>query len=362
MHRNPGFRLPSLSTALFAFVTFFALVGFAAMALLAERRLESVESGVQSESVYLRGEALRMNFAKALGREWKSVKAVAGTLRMHSIDAARPRLTAISRISDSIAWAGIADASGKLVASSRPLLEGQDVSGSLWFRRGLGGNFIGAAEADDRLARLVPAETDGPVQYLDLSVAIHDDEGRAEGVLIYRLNVAWVQNYLVESAEVLDLDLFMVDGRGRVLFEHTEEFDQPLSPRARQVVASGQQGTFRVAQDADHDAFLALLPKVVTGEMASLDWRLVARVPTRIAGFGLGSFVLSADILWLLLGFGTALLLGTALFSRYFLRPLRVLSREAQAIAEGRDTYPAEQHSSREAETLASAIVRIQRA
>ncbi|GAD56758.1 MAG: hypothetical protein ACJASC_001754 [Limimaricola cinnabarinus] len=357
------YRLPSLTTALFGFVTLFAIVGFGAMTLVADRRLENVASAVQSESVYLRGEALRMNLSKALDREWNSVNAVAGTLRMNAIRVARPRLIAISRISNSIAWAGIADASGRLVASSHDELEGQDVSRATWFRRGLAGSHIGTAPAGDPLGRLVPSDAagEGPVKFVDLSVAIRDDEDRVEGVLIYRLNAGWIQNYLVESARVLDLDLFLVDGRGRVLFDYVQSVPGGLSDRAAQVVASGQQGIFRVEHDDKHDVFLALLPKLVTDGMASLDWRLVARVPTRITGLGLGPFMLSRDIVALLLGSLLALLLGTALFSRYFLRPLQTLSREAEAIAEGRDIYPAEQRSSREAEILSSAIVRIQK-
>ncbi len=355
------YKLPSLTTALFGFVTLFAVVGFGAMTLVADRRLDNVASAVQSESVYLRGEALRMNLSKALDREWNSVNAVAGTLRMKQIRAARPRLTAISRISDSIAWAGIADASGRLVASSHSELEGQDVSRAMWFRRGLTGNHIATAPVGDPLARIVPSDLEGPVQFVDLSAAIRDEQGRVDGVLLYRLNAGWIQNYLVESAKVLDLDLFLVDGRGRVLFDYIQAVPGGLSDRAAQVVASGQQGTFRVEHDAKHYVFLALLPKLVTNGMASLDWRLVARVPTQISGLGLGSFMLSRDIVALLLGSILALLLGTVLFSRYFLRPLRTLSREAEAIADGRDIYPAEQRSSREAEVLSAAIVRIQK-
>jgi hypothetical protein len=354
-------RLPSLATALFGFVAIFAFLGLGALALLAERRLEEVGNRVQAEAVQLRGEALRMNFGKALGREWNSVNAVAGTIDMGAIEATRPRLAAISRISNAIAWTGIADSSGRLLASSRPLLEGQDVSGSLWFRRGLNGKYIGSAETDDRLARLVPGAGDGPVRFVDMSVAIRDHEGRAEGVLLYRLNVTWIQEYLIESAGVLELDLFLVNGRGDVLFEHYEQIGQSLSPRARQVVTSGQQGVFQVPLEQHGEAFLALLPKIVTGDMASLDRRLVARVPAQVAGFGLGSVVFSRDIFWVVLGFGAALVLGTALFARYFLAPLRTLSRDAEAIAEGRDTYPAEQRSSREAQTLSAAIVRLQR-
>ena len=43
------------------------------------------------------------------------------------------------------------------------------------------------------------------------------------------------------------------------------------------------------------------------GWLASLDWRLVARVPAQVAGFGLGSVVFSRDIFWVVLGFGAAL-------------------------------------------------------
>ncbi|MCP1170009.1 cache domain-containing protein [Limimaricola litoreus] len=355
------YRLPSLTVATFSFVIFTALAGLAFMTVAADRRLDSVESAVQARSVYLRGEALRMNLSKALDREWNSINAVAGTLRMEQIDAARPRLTAISRISSSIAWTGIADASGRLVASSRPEVEGQDVSASMWFRRGLGGSYAGAAERANRLARLVPGDTEGRVQFVDLSAAIRDSDGRVEGVLIYRLNMGWIHSYLVESGKVLDLDLFLVDGRGRVLFDHAEAMPEGLSDRAQQVVSSGQQGTFRVPHDAQNDAFLALLPKIVTGDMASLDWRLVARVPTQISALNIGSFVFSRDILFVILGLSGALMLGTALFCRYFLSPLRILSREAQAIAEGHDIYPNEQHSSREAARLSEAIVRLQR-
>ena len=254
------YRLPSLTTALFGFVTLFAIVGFGAMTLVADRRLENVASAVQSESVYLRGEALRMNLSKALDREWNSVNAVAGTLRMNAIRVARPRLIAISRISNSIAWAGIADASGRLVASSHDELEGQDVSRATWFRRGLAGSHIGTAPAGDPLGRLVPSDAagEGPVKFVDLSVAIRDDEDRVEGVLIYRLNAGWIQNYLVESARVLDLDLFLVDGRGRVLFDYVQSVPGGLSDRAAQVVASGQQGIFRVEHRARPRAFHAV--------------------------------------------------------------------------------------------------------
>ncbi len=359
--KNSNFnKLPSLSAAMYGFVALFAAVGLLAFTIVADRRLEQVESGIQSESVYLRGEALRMNFAKALEREWNSINAVAGTLDVSNVDGTRPRLTAISRISNSIAWTGMADASGRLVASSQPVLEGRNVSNSRWFTRGLAGTYAGTVDASDSLVRLVPSDSETDIKFLDMSVAIRDAYGRAEGVLLYRLNLGWIASYLEESADALQMDVFLVDGRGQLIISHHDAVGQPLSSRGEQIAASGQSGVFRISSPGQEDVFLAAVPKLASGDLAALDWRLLTRVPTGINRSG--PLSMPTELVWLILGLGLALMAATSIFIRYFLSPLQDLAQEAVAIAEGNETYPSELRSSREAARLSSAIVRLQNA
>lgn len=79
-------------------------------------------------------------------------------------------------------WIGLTDTSGRVVASTERLLEGQDVSQQPWFQGAQRTPFIGDVHESPLLDHLI-----------DLAVPVFDEAGVLRGVLGAQLNWAWAQ-------------------------------------------------------------------------------------------------------------------------------------------------------------------------
>ena len=113
-------------------------------------------------------------------REIQSLAALDAGMRVEGRAAERrSRIEALREQRPVYAWIGYADASGRVLTATTGTLEGEDVSGLPWFKRGITGPAVGDVHESPRLSR--PAG--GPLRSVDIAVPVRDAAGRVTGVL-----------------------------------------------------------------------------------------------------------------------------------------------------------------------------------
>lgn len=92
------------------------------------------------------------------------------------------------------AWVGVADATGRIVASTEPKLAGEDVSGQPWFKAGRNGLLVGDVHSpSDGLAAQLGLGSGSKSRLIDVASPIVV-EGRVVGVLAAFLNWSWAED------------------------------------------------------------------------------------------------------------------------------------------------------------------------
>ncbi|WML58583.1 diguanylate cyclase domain-containing protein [Neobacillus sp. PS2-9] len=88
-------------------------------------------------------------------------------------------------------WVGLTDANGKVVASTKGILENVDISERPVFQNGSKGQFIGDVHDAVLLAKLLPNPSGEPLQFVDISRPVHGEDGKLVGVLAAHLSWEW---------------------------------------------------------------------------------------------------------------------------------------------------------------------------
>ncbi|MBT2692068.1 diguanylate cyclase [Bacillus sp. ISL-55] len=114
-------------------------------------------------------------------------------------------------------WIGLTDSSGTVVAASDKILVGSDISQRPVYQEGKKGTFIGDVHNAVLLANLLPNPTGEPMQFVDISKALTDENGNFTGVLAAHLSWEWsqqVQDEIVEPLkdELSGAEVFVVSG------------------------------------------------------------------------------------------------------------------------------------------------------
>jgi signal transduction histidine kinase/ActR/RegA family two-component response regulator len=94
-----------------------------------------------------------------------------------------------------VAWAGVTDARGRVLAALDGLLLGVDVSARDWWQSAQRGLHFGDVHEAKLLAKLLPAPHSGePWRFVDIAVPLHDGAGRVGGVLALHLSWPWLRD------------------------------------------------------------------------------------------------------------------------------------------------------------------------
>ncbi|WP_413305669.1 diguanylate cyclase [Bacillus sp. 1P10SD] len=88
-------------------------------------------------------------------------------------------------------WVGLTDAKGKVVASTKGILENADISERPVFKNGRKGQFIGDVHDAVLLAKLLPNPSGEPLQFVDISRPVVGENGKLVGVLAAHLSWEW---------------------------------------------------------------------------------------------------------------------------------------------------------------------------
>ena len=123
------------------------------------------------------------------------VAASLATLRDPASPVAERRkvLDVLQETTPEIAWIGLTDASGRIIAATGKVLEGDGADTRPWFRGAREQPYVGALRDNPELAREVPShvEPDFPRRFLDLAVPVTGANGQFAGVLAAHLRWNW---------------------------------------------------------------------------------------------------------------------------------------------------------------------------
>lgn len=348
--------LPTLSTSLFCFLFVFACTAFAALLVFLDKRLDDYAMGVQADEIGFRGAALSFVLSEALAREWAGHTGIARTIDVNKRDQARKMAESMVRTQKSIARVAVADLEGIIIASSKSSEEDTNVSTEAWFRRGFDRNFFGGIYEHRPLARFIENEDEYRLRYIDFSGPITRPDGIHEGVLVYRMRVAWLRDFLEQAAVKLSADVFLLDSQNKVILA-SKQFTG--IPQAIQEFRRDFTGTIRIDGTLAMEPAIVSIQRIVGDESVPyLDWRLVASTP--LINFSVRDLELNSDFYLAIGMLLVALAAGTIVFARQFLRPLQILSLQAEGIASGKNLYPIDVKTSREAARFSAAFSQIQ--
>jgi hypothetical protein len=335
----------------------FALAAFVAAVLIVSLPLRSYvgayERDVQSEVALRAGNALRLTMSRAIQREWDSLNALTQQIDMENTAGARSFTDAVVRASAAVEWVGVATPDGRVVAGSRRTRESEDVGTQAWFYDGIKrGTF---ASYQDRRAT-ASSEASG---LLNLSAPVIDRFGVTRGVIVYSLRLNWMETYLREAAEQLDVDFAVLDERGDRVIEVSNHVSSALPGAVGNLAKFGSDITRYIpAENGNEDYVMAVFPSLLTGDIPHFAWDLVVKVPAMTSNAGLSE--LMGHVRWAISGLFFLMAICAVLYARHYILPIERLTRDAEDIAAGRLVYPTDSSSSRESAHLSSALSVIQ--
>ncbi|KQQ32740.1 hypothetical protein ASF61_14475 [Duganella sp. Leaf126] len=195
--------------------------------------------------------------------------------------ARRELLEQVQTSAPQYAWIGVADASGKVVASTGGMLEGADVSMRPWFGDAAKGIHVHDVHDAKLLAKHLPLDRGNPQRFVDLAfpVRLAGPDGTSAGVLGAHLSWAWIgQLGRMFNAPVAEraVEIMLVSADGTVLMGPDDAVGNRLDRLAPGVPAASP-----VANELQWvDGKRYITARYAThgkGEYPGLGWTVLAR-------------------------------------------------------------------------------------
>ncbi|OWW20998.1 sensor histidine kinase [Noviherbaspirillum denitrificans] len=275
-----------------------------------------------------------------------------------SIDDKRMVLDARQETYHYYAWIGLVDPQGKVMVSTRGMLEGADVSQRPWFRNALQGINVGDVHEAVLLAKLLPNPTSEPKRFVDVAFPYEDKSGRVQGVLGVHLSWQWAreveQSVMEPIAARRKVESMIVSTDGTVLLGPANLQGKKLAQQSVRAAADGNG--FAVEDWADGHSYLVGYSKGKGyGPYPGLGWTVLVRQDVndayepvrRIQRTVLGSGIALALL------FSVAGLIG----ARRISRPMQDLAAAAERIQRRESAeIPVEHGTYAEVRTLAGSL------
>lgn len=281
--------------------------------------------------------------AQSLARQldstmWARANQIAALSRIDALKdpaVAQSTIDELKRRDTTIAWIGMTDASGRVVAASNGLLLGADISRRPVHQEGMKGLFVGDVHDAVALKGKVPYLQGETPKFVDVSAPLQKSDGTVVGVLATHYSWEWAHASIRQLIEPLGdlkgLSLFILSADGTVLIGPDGSVGKPLpvpvlSARARDgwsadVWPDGVTYVTGVARGKGlHD-------------YAGLGWTVVARQPADIV------FAQSDRLQQIIVGSGIVLALLFSLAGWFaagrISRPLSAIADAAARIGNG---------------------------
>lgn len=305
-----------------------ALAFFLAGQSMLETRTEQLETASIERAVTVRASGAALAFANALDEDWQRIVWTARTYSGGDIRSLQQALDTLVLDQDRISWAGVAGNDGVVIAASRGMLVGADVSQRPWFAAGLKGAYAGDVHEAVLLNKILGGTEAEPLRFLDFALPL--ERGPVRGVLGVHINAQWAERYLTGIARSLGIELYLVGADGTAAIRTDGHSGGKVDLSGLIPAADAQPASRMVRWPDGVDYFTAVVPQVVTGDMPSFGWTLVARIkPGSFGGLAgdipdeIGTILAregAALVLRILLGVlaaGAALFAGAAVYFRF---------------------------------------------
>ncbi|WP_102225883.1 cache domain-containing protein [Acidimangrovimonas sediminis] len=310
----------------------------------------SFEQRVQAAEVQRSGQALRQILNRVLEREWTSISAIAHNTDLRSAARMQSMTDTIPQASNRVASAEVISSDGTVLAATGGAGVGTNVAATRWFRKTLSGPYLGQPVTED--------SGNARETVMNMSHPIMDEQGNLDGVVLFRLRMSWMQAFVSQAAEALNLDAFIADPTGRIILSATRISTAPPSQAALLASRLNLSTGLSAVETREKGYVSATVPKVLRATIPSNDWSLIVRTPDTLpVPLGRAAWH-KAQMAFLAIAGLIALVLIAAL--RVYLGPIEQQSRALLGFARGEVTYPREFSSSREARDLGEALALLQ--
>ena len=353
-------QLPTLTLrkALFAFALSCILVMCLVPMGFAYLRGDHFTDSTLDYAARFRTTAAAKELARTLERDWRNLVFLAGQVNELNPEQLTYLMTGTSGDGSRISWAGFADLSGEVIASTGGLLVGQNVSERPWYRNGLKGGFAGDVHDAVLLAQLLGSDNTEPLRFIDLARPVTDANGDPRGVVGLHIDAAWLEDYLRETSETFGIDLYLINPSGDISASSSDEAPDTAELQILGAAQTGVQSGGRETWPDGREYFSALVPEVSYGELPKFGWRMVGRLDADRLDIGVD--LIRNGALYALVVAISLIGLLTALVARAVRTPFAQLAASAQRIADGSQEYLPSFRTTREAALLSAALTRLQ--
>jgi HAMP domain-containing protein len=304
-----------------------------------------------------RGEIGADQIARRLYSLWQTVGRFARSANMTAPRDMQGDFTFLAGLDDRFSWLGVADVSGKVVASSRGILEGQDVSQRPWYRHGLLGPYAGDVHDSEQFGKALGREGELP-RVVDFAAPIPGLSGSVGGVVGLQTNWNWISDQLA-SLTSPGTDVLLLARDRRVLFGPPELVGKQLGIGAALATGHGKAFVQPERWPDGMDYMTAVIPSVQYRDLPSFGWSVIVRQNMHAA---LGPTRELVRTFWGILGGGALVSLVLLYFgARWLATPLQRLVEFGERLSVGTaDAAPHEETRYREVAQLSSLLVRLQ--
>jgi len=279
----------------------------------------------------------------------------------NDIEAIQHLLNLFQQDSMMFSWIGYLDVDGNVLAATGDILVGENIASRPVYQEGIKGLFIGDVHDAVLLSSLLPNPTGEPLQFVDISLPIVNDNGETVAVLASHLSWEWAKEVesimLAPTHNRKDIDLMIISHEMDTVLLGTDAYRG--EPLLNDSVRNARQGQnyYKVETFEDGDYLTGYMLANGYREYPGLDWVILARQPLDVAYaplYELQSFFIIVSIVFAL---------GSTLIG-WFLgglisKPLKEISIEADRLALGDKAFTVNHKSIKEIESLEISLRRM---
>ncbi|KIL52958.1 sensor domain-containing diguanylate cyclase [Jeotgalibacillus campisalis] len=260
----------------------------------------------------------------------------------------------------SFSWMGVSDNNGVITASTNGLLEGQDISKRPVFYEAREHAFVGDVHEALLLAELLPNPAGRKLEFVDISMPLHNENGDFEGVLATHLSWEWaeeVQSSIIDplTSNEDDVEVFVISSEdNRVVLGPDSFVGRPLPLNS--ITKAKQYGTGWMVEEWQTDQSYLTGYSEAAGyrDYPGIQWTVLVREPEETA------FETAQSLSFVILISG---ILSAAIFALIgwiiagkIAKPLNEISNQAQLFSTGRDMHFPAYTGIKEIEELSSSL------
>lgn len=241
----------------------------------------------------------------------------------------------------SFSWVGFMDDHGEVLAATDGILVGTNIAERPVYKEGIKGKFIGDVHEGILLSKLLPNPTGEPLQFVDISLPIHNEAGTTVGVLAAHLSWEWskeVQRTILEPQKdhIQDIELFIISkADSTVLLGPKNMVGEKLNLHS---VKNGQTGEndWKIEEWPDKKSYLT---GYAYGDgylnYEGLGWTVLVRQPTEVAFSSMNHMINSFILIGIIASFVFAII-GWFL-AETISKPIRGITAAADQLRSGRN-------------------------